>query len=72
VRRVNVSLDTLDAQRFAQLTRGGSLDKVLEGIEAAQAAGIAAKLGAVALRGTVDEEIQTLIQFAHGRDMTQA
>jgi cyclic pyranopterin phosphate synthase len=70
VRRVNVSLDTLDAQRFAQLTRGGSLGKVLEGIEAAQAAGIAVKLNAVALRGITDEEIHTLIQFAHGREMT--
>ena len=51
VRRVNVSLDTLDPQRFAQITRGGALEKVLEGIEAAQDAGIAVKLNAVALRG---------------------
>lgn len=70
VRRVNVSLDTLDPQRFAQITRGGALQKVLDGIEAAQDAGIAVKLNAVALRGVTDLEIHELIEFAHGRGMT--
>ncbi|SCK18848.1 cyclic pyranopterin phosphate synthase [Variovorax sp. HW608] len=70
VRRVNVSLDTLDPQRFAQITRGGALDKVLEGIAAAQDAGMAVKLNAVALRGVTDLEIHELIGFAHGRGMT--
>jgi len=70
VRRVNVSLDTLDPQRFAQITRGGALEKVLEGIEAAQDAGIAVKLNAVALRGVTDLEIHELIGFAHGSGMT--
>lgn len=70
VRRVNVSLDTLDPQSFAQLTRGGSLGKVLEGIGAAQSAGIAVKLNAVALRGITDQEIHALIEFAHGRGMS--
>jgi len=70
VRRVNVSLDTLDPRRFAQITRGGALEKVLEGIEAAQDSGMAVKLNAVALRGVTDLEIHELIEFAHGRGMT--
>jgi cyclic pyranopterin phosphate synthase len=69
VRRVNVSLDTLDPRRFAQITRGGALQKVLDGIEAAQDAGMAVKLNAVALRGVTDLEIHELIKFAHGRGM---
>ncbi|MGA3891563.1 GTP 3',8-cyclase MoaA [Ralstonia nicotianae] len=69
VRRINVSLDTLDAQRFRQLTRGGSLQAVLDGLDAAQAAGLAVKLNAVALRGVTEHEIHNLIDFAHGRGM---
>ena len=69
VRRINISLDTLDAARFAQLTRGGSLQAVLDGIAAAQDAGLAVKLNAVALRGSTDHEIHDLIAFAHGRCM---
>ncbi|WP_454907967.1 GTP 3',8-cyclase MoaA [Variovorax gossypii] len=70
VRRLNVSLDTLDPRRFAQITRGGALEKVLDGIDAAQEAGMAVKLNAVALRGVTDLEIHELIEFAHGRGMT--
>src|SRR5216110_3252067 len=50
VRRVNVSLDTLDAQKFRAITRWGDLDKVLGGIEAARSAGLAVKINAVALK----------------------
>src|SRR5881396_1850391 len=51
VRRVNVSLDTLDAAKFRDITRWGDLDKVLTGIDAAQKAGLAIKINAVALKG---------------------
>ncbi len=69
VRRINVSLDTLDPQRFSQLTRGGRLQEVLDGLEAAQAAGMAVKLNAVAMRGHTPQEAHSLIAFAHGRGM---
>ena len=66
VRRVNVSLDTLDPGRFTALTRGGTIAPVLAGIEAARAAGLAVKLNAVALRDTLDEAVD-LAAFAHAR-----
>lgn len=69
VRRVNVSLDTLDPDRFRALTRGGNLEKVLDGISAAQAAGLSVKLNTVALRGVNDDEVERLLAFAHGRGM---
>ncbi|WP_310203646.1 GTP 3',8-cyclase MoaA [Ancylobacter sp. 3268] len=69
VKRINVSLDTLDPQRFRALTRWGDLGKVLAGIDAAQAAGIKVKLNAVALRGDNEDEIPGLIEWAHGRGM---
>ncbi len=69
VRRLNVSLDTLDAAKFREITRWGDLDKVLAGIDAAQAAGIHIKINAVALKGVNDEEIPALIDWAHGRGM---
>ena len=69
VRRLNVSLDTLDAAKFREITRWGDLDKVLAGIDAAQAAGIHVKINAVALKGVNDEEIPALIDWAHGRGM---
>lgn len=69
VRRINVSLDTLDPDRFRQLTRGGSLTQVLSGIEAAREAGLAVKLNAVALKDGTEEEIDDLIAFAHTRGM---
>jgi cyclic pyranopterin phosphate synthase len=71
VERVNVSLDTLDADKFRALTRWGVLDEVLRGIDAAQAAGLAVKLNAVALRGPAgnEAELESLIRFAHERAM---
>ena len=69
VRRINVSLDTLDAAKFKMLTRWGDLAAVLRGIDAAQAAGMAVKINAVALKGTNENEILPLIRWAHGRGM---
>jgi cyclic pyranopterin phosphate synthase len=69
VRRINVSLDTLDATRFAEITRRGRLADVLAGIEAAQTAGIAIKINMVAMRGTNDDEIESMMAWAHGRNM---
>ncbi|CAK7256482.1 GTP 3',8-cyclase [Shinella sp. WSC3-e] len=69
VRRINVSLDTLDAQKFRTITRWGDLSKVLEGIDAAQAAGLHIKINAVALKDFNDREIPDLMRWAHGRGM---
>ncbi|MDX3925363.1 MAG: GTP 3',8-cyclase MoaA [Shinella sp.] len=69
VRRINVSLDTLDADKFRTITRWGDLSKVMEGIDAAQAAGLKIKLNAVALKDFNDYEIPEMIRFAHGRGM---
>jgi GTP 3',8-cyclase len=69
VRRVNVSLDTLDAQKFRAITRWGDLDKVLAGIEAARDAGLAVKINAVALKNVNEEEIPSLMEWAHGKGM---
>ena len=69
VRRVNISLDTLDRQNFARLTRRDSLPQVLEGIAAAQAAGLKVKLNTVALKGANADEIPALIEWAHGRGL---
>jgi cyclic pyranopterin phosphate synthase len=69
VRRINVSLDTLDAAKFRAITRWGELGKVLGGIDAAQKAGLAIKLNAVALKGVNDDEFPAMIRFAHSRGM---
>lgn len=69
VRRINVSLDTLDPVRYAAITRHGDLAKTLTGIEAALSAGLKVKLNAVALRGVTEFEIDDLIAFAHARGM---
>ncbi|MEF2071477.1 GTP 3',8-cyclase MoaA [Consotaella aegiceratis] len=69
VRRINVSLDTLDAEKFRAITRWGSFDKVMEGIRAAQAAGLSIKLNAVALKGFNDDEIPEMLKWAHGEGM---
>ncbi|HEY0353258.1 MAG TPA: GTP 3',8-cyclase MoaA [Enterovirga sp.] len=69
VRRVNVSLDTLDPDRFRAITRWGELGKVMEGIDAAQAAGLRVKINTVALKGVNEDEVERLIEWAHGRDM---
>ncbi len=69
VKRVNVSLDTLDADRFRALTRRGDLRQVLDGVAAAQQAGLAVKLNAVALKGVNEDEVFSLTEFAHGQGM---
>ncbi len=69
VRRINVSLDTLDPARFAAITRRGRLADVLSGIDAAQAAGLAIKINMVAMRGVNDDEIEPMLAWTHGRGM---
>lgn len=67
VRRINVSLDTLQPGLFARLTRRDALAQVLEGIDAADRAGLKIKLNAVALKGLNEDELPSLIGWAHGR-----
>ncbi len=67
VRRVNVSLDTRDADKFRAITRWGDLDKVLDGIAAAQAAGLAVKINMVALKGVNESEITDMLEWCHGQ-----
>ena len=69
VERINVSLDTLDADKFRAITRWGELDKVLAGIDAALAAGLKVKINAVALKDVNQDEIASLMTWAHGRGM---
>src|SRR5262249_8011691 len=69
VKRINVSLDTLDHDRFRAITRWGDLDQVLAGIAAAAAAGLAVKVSGVALRGVNGGEPDRLVEGAHGRGM---
>lgn len=72
VRRVNVSIDTLDEQKFAAITRWGRLAQVLEGLAAAKAAGLQVKINAVALKGVNDTEIMDMIRWCgeEGFDLT--
>lgn len=72
VRRVNVSLDTLDAEKFARITRWGRLEQVLDGIEAATRAGIRVKINAVALKGFNEDELFALLDWCagQGHDLT--
>jgi cyclic pyranopterin phosphate synthase len=72
VRRVNVSLDTLDPAKFAAITRWGKLEKVLAGIEAAKQAGLKIKINTVALKGVNEDEVDRLIGWcgAEGFDLT--
>jgi cyclic pyranopterin phosphate synthase len=67
VRRINVSLDTLDETRFRDITRRGRIADVLDGIDAADKAGLKIKLNMVAMRGVNDDEIESMMAFAHGR-----
>src|SRR3979411_2864793 len=69
VRRINVSLDTLDAAKFRAITRWGDLEKVLAGIEAARSAGLAVKINAVALKNLNEDEIPALRQWARRKGM---
>ncbi len=72
VRHINVSLDTLDAEKFHRITRWGKLSSVLKGIEAAHAAGLKVKINSVALRNINDQELPELVEWAHagGMDIT--
>jgi cyclic pyranopterin phosphate synthase len=72
VNRINVSIDTIDPVKFKAITRWGDLATVMRGLDAADKAGIKVKINAVALKGVNEDEIESLIRFAHGRgaDMT--
>jgi GTP 3',8-cyclase len=72
VRRINVSLDTLDPDKFRAITRWGDLGVVRDGIDAARTAGLAVKINAVALKGVNEDELPTLLEWAHdnGMDLT--
>ncbi|QGP80908.1 GTP 3',8-cyclase MoaA [Sphingobium sp. CAP-1] len=63
VRRINVSLDSRDPDRFAHVTRGGRIDQVLDGLAAAKEAGLAVKINMVALRGVNDDEILSMLRW---------
>ena len=69
VKRINISLDTLNADKFRAITRWGNLDDVMAGIDAAQTQGLAIKINAVALKGVNEDEIVNLLEWAHGRGM---
>jgi cyclic pyranopterin phosphate synthase len=71
VRRINVSLDTLNPERFTRLTRWGRIDQVLAGVFAARDAGLAVKINAVALRGENEDEFDDLLAWCgrHGFDL---
>jgi len=69
VRRINVSLDTLDEDKFARVTRWGRLPQVLRGLDAAQKAGLRIKINAVALKGFNEDELLTITQWCASRDM---
>ena len=72
VRRVNISLDTRDPEKFVKITRWGRLDQVMAGIDAARAAGLKIKINTVALRGVNENEIEDLVAWcgAEGHDLT--
>lgn len=67
LKRINVSIDSLDPDVFRSVTRGGDLGHVLAGLDAADRAGLAIKINTVALQGINDHAIPALIQWAHGR-----
>ena len=69
VRRINVSLDTLDEKKFADITRWGRLPQVLRGIDAAQAAGLRVKLNAVALKGFNEDELFSMTEWCASRNI---
>lgn len=69
VRRINVSLDSLDEEKFIAITRWGKFGKVMAGIDAAQAAGLRVKVNTVALKGVNDDEIENLVRWCDKKDM---
>jgi cyclic pyranopterin phosphate synthase len=72
VRRINISLDTLDAERFRHITRGGDLEQVIRGIDAAREAGLAVKINMVALKCLNEDEIEPMLRWCdrRGLDLT--
>ena len=72
VRRANVSLDTLDPDQYRDISRGGNLASLLDGIEAARAAGLIIRINAVALRGVIERQFEPLLNYAHARGMALA
>lgn len=72
VRRVNVSIDTLDPDQYSAITRGGSLTEVLSGVDAALSAGLQVRINTVALRGVLETQFAPLVRYAHARGMTLA
>jgi len=69
VKRINVSLDTLEPEKFAEITRWGKLEQVMAGLEAAKRAGLAVKINAVALKGVNDDEAPAMVRWAHARGL---
>lgn len=69
VRRVNISLDTLDEEKFARITRWGRLVQVLKGVDAAQTAGLKVKINAVALNGFNEDELISMTEWCAERDI---
>lgn len=69
VERINVSLDTLDPEKFRAITRWGNFDRVMQGLDAAERAGLKMKLNTVALKGVNDTEIPGMLRWAHARGM---
>lgn len=69
IRRINISLDTLDEQKFAAITRWGRLSQVMQGIDAAQAAGLSIKINMVALKGVNDHEFDDMLRWCGARGM---
>jgi cyclic pyranopterin phosphate synthase len=67
MRRINVSLDTLDAEKFVAITRWGKYDKVMAGLDAADRAGLKVKINAVALKGVNDDEFDHMVEWCGGR-----
>jgi cyclic pyranopterin phosphate synthase len=72
VKRINVSIDTLDPKKFTEITRWGKLDAVLDGVRAAKEAGLKVKINTVALKGVNDDEVDTLVEWCgrEGHDLT--
>ncbi len=69
VKRVNISLDTLSAEKFREITRWGNFDQVIAGIDAAREAGLHVKINAVALKGVNEHEYDEMIRWTHGQGM---
>ncbi len=69
VRRINVSLDTRDPDKFREITRWGDFDKVMNGLEAARRAGLHVKINTVALKGVNEDELTEMVRWAHGDGM---